>query len=125
MLEEDKVEPVVYDEPAADEARKLDEYNRMLDGTGILQREPDQRRPVPWRYRPGQLPDGPVGAEEYILLYRNRERGGWSSLGRADSREILNTMANILRRFLCELNRACETVYVMEPVLADTGRHSI
>lgn len=122
MLEEDKVEPVVYEELAADEAEKLDGYNRMLEEleyfngnriSGDLFRGGTDLA----NYRTVQL-----GAEEYILLYRNRERGGWTNLGRADSREQLGTLANILRRFLRELNRACETVYVMEPVLADTGR---
>ena len=122
MLEEDKVEPVVYEGLAADEARKLDEYNRMLEELEYF----NENRISGDLFRGGtdlaNYRTARLGAEEYILLYRNRERGGWSSLGRADSREILNTMANILRRFLCELNRACETVYVMEPVLADTGR---
>lgn len=122
MLEEDKVEPVIYEELAAGEAEKLDEYNRMLEEleyfnenriSGDLFRGGTDLA----SYRTVQL-----GAEEYVLLYRNRERSGWTSLGRADSRERLNTMGNTLRRFLCELNRACETVYVMEPVLADTGR---
>lgn len=122
MLEEDKVEPVVYEKLTDDEAEKLDEYNRMLEEleyfnenriSGDLFRGGTDLA----NYRTTQL-----GAEEYVLLYRNRERSGWTSLGRADSREILNTMANILRRFLRELNRACETIYVIEPVLADTGR---
>lgn len=122
MLEEDMVEPVRYEELASDEAKKLDEYNEMREEleyfnenriSGDLFRGGTDLA----RYRTVQF-----GAEEYILLYRNRERDGYTNLGRADSRERLNRMANILRRFLRELNRACETVYIMEPVLADPDR---
>ena len=45
------------------------------------------------------------------------EKGGWTNLGRTDNKKRLNTLANILRRYLLELNRECETVYVLEPVL--------
>lgn len=122
MLEESMVEPVSYEELAAGKAEKLNEYRQMRlelayfhenrisgdlfrGGTNLA------------NYRTVQF-----AAEEYCLLYRNRERGGWSNLGCAHSRERLNTLANILRRFLRELNRACETVYIVEPVLADSGR---
>lgn len=121
MLEEDKVEPVRYRELAVGEAEKLDEYNEMR---GELEYFNENRISGDLfrggtdlaRYRTVQAGDG-----EYLLLYRNRERGGWTNLGRAGSRARLDRMANILRRFLRELNRACETVYVMEPVLADTS----
>lgn len=122
LLEDSMTEPVPYEELASGEAEKLDEYNEMR---GELEYFNENRISGDLfrggidlaRYRTVQF-----GAEEYILLYRNRERDGYTNLGRADSRERLNRMANILRRFLRELNRACETVYIMEPVLADTGR---
>ncbi len=122
MLEEDMVEPIHYEELASDEAKKLDEYNEMRKeleyfnenriGGDLFRGGTDLAR-----YRTVQF-----GAGEYLLLYRNRERDGYTNLGRADNLERLNRMANILRRFLHELNRACETVYVLEPVLADTSR---
>lgn len=122
MLEEDMVEPVRYEELASDEAKKLDEYNEMREeleyfNENRISGDLFRGGTVLARYRTVQF-----GAEEYILLYRNQERDGYTNLGRADSRERLNRMANILRRFLRELNRACETVYIMEPVLADTDR---
>lgn len=122
MLKEDKVEKVEYEELAADEAKKQNEYKRIrseLDYFNVNRISGDLFRGGTdlESYRTVQL-----GKEEYILLYRNRERGGWSNLGRADSRKRLNTLANILRRFLRELNRACETIYIVEPVLADTDR---
>lgn len=122
MLQEDKVEPVPYEELSAGEAEKLDEYNLMRDELEYF----NENRISGDLFRGGTdlaaYRTVQTGAEEYILLYRNRERGGLTNLGRADSRERLNTLANILRRFLRELNRACETVYVVEPVLADTSR---
>ena len=51
------------------------------------------------------------------MVVHNKEKGGWTNLGRTDNKKRLNTLANILRRYLLELNRECETVYVLEPVL--------
>lgn len=59
---------------------------------------------------------------EYLLVYRNREHRGWTNLGQSADKGKLERLANILRRFLRELNRACETVYLVEPVLADRSR---
>lgn len=122
MLEEDKVEKINYEELTADEAEKRREYDTMrseLDYFNVNRISGDLFRGGTdlENYRTVQL-----GKEEYILIYRNRERLGWTNLGCAESREHLNTLANILRRFLRELNRACETVYIVEPVLADIGR---
>ena len=122
MLEEDKMEKIDYEELAADEAEKLREYGMMrseLDYFNVNRISGDLFRGGTdlENYRTVQL-----GKEEYMLMYHNRERVGWTNLGCAGSRERLNTLANILRRFLRELNRACETVYIVEPVLADTDR---
>lgn len=122
MLEEDKIEKIDYEELAADEAEKRKEYVMMRSEltyfnvnriSGDLFRGGTDLE----NYRTVQL-----DKEEYILMYRNREQTGWTNLGSAESRKRLNTLANILRRFLRELNRACETVYIVEPVLADTRR---
>lgn len=122
MLEEDKVEKIDYEELAADEVEKHSEYKAMrseLDYFNVNRICGDLFRGGTdlENYRTVQL-----GREEYMLIYHNREQSGWTHLGRADSRERLNTLANILRRFLRELNRACETIYIVEPVLADTDR---
>lgn len=60
--------------------------------------------------------------ETYMLVYRHREGRGWTNLGQADKVETLERLANILRRFLRELNKRSETLYVVEPVLADRER---
>ena len=58
----------------------------------------------------------------YMLMYRHQEHGGWTNLGQGTDPEELTKLANILRRFLRELNRRSETLYVVEPVLADETR---
>lgn len=122
LLKDSMTKPVPYEELASGEAEKLDEYNEMREELEYF----NENRISGDLFRGGidlaNYWTVQFGAGEYILLYRNRERDGYTNLGRADSRERLNRMANILRRFLRELNRACETVYIMEPVLADTDR---
>lgn len=59
---------------------------------------------------------------EYMLVFRNREEDIWLNLGRTDDKAGLNLLANILRRYLQELNHACETLYIVEPVLSDISR---
>ena len=59
---------------------------------------------------------------EYMLVFHDREEESWMNLGRTDDKEQLNLLANILRRYLLELNRASETLYIIEPVLSDIKR---
>ena len=59
---------------------------------------------------------------EYLLLFQHREYAGWTNLGHGRDVQRLVRLANILRRYLRELNRACETMYLLEPVLADPTR---
>lgn len=60
-----------------------------------------------------------TGKEEYLLVYRHREHGGWTNLGQGSKPDRLEMLANVLRHFLRELNRKSETLYVVEPVLVD------
>ncbi|EOS19243.1 MULTISPECIES: hypothetical protein [Parabacteroides] len=59
---------------------------------------------------------------EYMLVFHDREEDSWMNLGRTDDKKQLNLLANILRRYLLELNRASETLYIIEPVLSDIKR---
>lgn len=59
---------------------------------------------------------------EYMLLFRHKEYAGWTNLGHGDDLRKLVRLANLLRRYLLELNRESETMYLLEPVLADSGR---
>lgn len=63
-----------------------------------------------------------AGTNEFMLVFRNREEGCLMNLGRTDDKERLNLLANILCRYLMELNHACETLYLIEPVLSDPSR---
>ena len=122
MLEADNVEKVDYMELASDEKEKQREYGRMWHELHLL----NENRISGDLFRGGTDLDNyrvvRCGREEYLLAYRNREHRGWTNLGRSADKERLKTLANILRRFLRELNRACETLYIVEPVLADKSR---
>ncbi len=122
MLEADNVLEVDYKELSADEAEKRKEYNQMRQELPIF----NENRISGDLFRGGTRLDNykivKVGKDEYMLVFHNRERSGWTNLGRADGRERLNTLANILRRTLRDLNQECETIYVIEPVLTDPER---
>lgn len=53
-------------------------------------------------------------SKEYLLVFWNREEETWMNLGRSDNKKKLNRWANTLRRYLQDLNRQCEALYVME-----------
>lgn len=55
-----------------------------------------------------------AGKEEYMLVFRNEEEDQWMNLERSRNRDKLCYRANLLRHYLRELNRECETVYVIE-----------
>lgn len=122
MLEADNVEKVDYMELASDEKEKQREYGRMWHELHLL----NENRISGDLFRGGTDLDNyrvvRCGREEYLLAYRNREHRGWTNLGRSADKERLKILANILRRFLRKLNRACETLYIVEPVLADRSR---
>lgn len=60
-----------------------------------------------------------LGNREWLLVFRGREEEKRMNLGRSDSRKTLNGWANTLCRYLRELNRQCEAVYVVEKGLFD------
>lgn len=55
-----------------------------------------------------------MNPSESLLVFRNRERKVWMTLGRSPDRNKLGRMANVLRSFLLKLNRECEAMYVVE-----------
>lgn len=52
--------------------------------------------------------------KEFLLVFWNEEEKCWMNLERGSKEERLNALANTLRRYLQELNRQSETVYVIE-----------
>lgn len=122
MLRPKNVRSVEFEKLSTDEAGKRQEYAEMRAMlpffnenrlTGDLFRGGTRLD----SYRTVKTDDG-----QYMLMYRHRERGGWTNLGQSDNVDTLNKLANILRRFLRELNRRSETLYIVEPVLADETR---
>lgn len=122
MLDADNVEKVDYMELASDETEKQKEYRQMRAGLVLF----NENHISGDLFRGGTDLDNfrivNAGDGQYLLAYRNREHRGWTNLGRSDDKDRLARLANILRRFLRELNRSCETVYFVEPVLADKDR---
>lgn len=55
-----------------------------------------------------------AGNGEWLLMFRGKEETKRMNLGRSDSKNTLNGWANTLCRYLRELNRLCEAVYVVE-----------
>ncbi len=60
-----------------------------------------------------------AGNGEWLLVFRGKEEAKRMNLGRSDSKKTLNGWANTLCRYLRELNRLCEAVYVVEKNLFD------
>lgn len=122
MLRPENVRPVEFKKLSTEEEGKRREYAEMRAAlpffnenliTGDLFRGGTRLD----SYRTVKTEDG-----QYMLIYRHRERYGWTNLGQSDNTERLEELANILRRFLRELNRRSETLYIVEPVLADPAR---
>lgn len=113
------VEAVVEDTPPATKDEKL-------------KRHEDLRRHLPifnsnWingsLFREGITPGNynlvDAGNGEWLLVFRGKEETKRMNLGRSDNKKTLNGWANTLCRYLRELNRLCEAVYVVEKNLFD------
>lgn len=122
MLDAGNVEKVDYVELASDEKEKQKEYDRMWRELHLL----NENRISGDLFRGGTNLDNfrivKYGRVEYLLAYRNREHPGWTNIGQSTDKDRLKVLANIFRRFLRELNRACETLYIVELVLTDRNR---
>lgn len=59
---------------------------------------------------------------EWLLVFRGKEEENRLNLGRSNDKARLGRWANTLCRYLRELNRLCETVYVVESNLLETKR---
>ena len=60
-----------------------------------------------------------VGNGEWLLVFQGREERLRMNLGRSDDKQRLRGWANTLCRYLRDLNRQCEAVYVVEKSLFD------
>lgn len=121
MLDADKVEKIDTDTAKEDDDRR-DDYTRLRHDLPIF----NENKISGDLFRNGTRLDSyrivDAGQGYYMLVFRNRERDGWTNLGRDKDKKKLNMLAMVLRRFLWRLNRECETLYVFEPVLVDESR---
>jgi len=63
---------------------------------------------------------------EWLLVFREKEEDSFMNLGRSDDKHRLGRWANTLCRYLRELNRQCEAVYVVEKELfGDEGSDTV
>lgn len=117
LFSEKYINPVSYEQTASDDEGKRKEYSKLRTELPIF----NDNRISGDLFRHGLSLDNyrivEASKGEYMLIYRNQEKEGWTNLGRTDNKEQLNTLANILRKYLLELNRDCETVYILESVL--------
>lgn len=113
--------PVEPDAPPADDDEKLMRYETLRQVLPIFN--------INWIS--GGLFRGGIDLEnyklvklerEYLLVFRNKEENEWMNLGRSDDKEKLRGWANTLRRYLQELNRQCETIYIIENNLLKPSR---
>ena len=122
MLNEDNVTAVTYEELATDKKEKNREYSQLRVELPIF----NENRISGDLFRNGTCLDNykivQAKKNEYMLVFRNREKSGWTNLGRTDDKKRLNTLANIMRRYLRELNWECETIYVVETVLVEPSK---
>lgn len=117
ILEPENVTTVTYEQLATDEEGKHKEYSQLRAELPIFNRNRISGDLFRHGISLGNYRIVEAKKDEYLLVFHNKEKGGWTNLGRTDDKKRLNTLANILRRYLLELNRECETVYVLEPVL--------
>lgn len=113
LFDDDMVEAVEPDEAPLAEEERLSRYEDLRRNLPIFNSN--------WMsgslFREGirldnynLVPDG----KEWILAFRGREERLRMNLGRSDDKMRLRLWANTLCRYLCELNRQCEAVYVVE-----------
>lgn len=122
MLKPNKVQPVKFVLLSKDKEGRRKEYAEMRASLAFF----NENLITGDLFRGGTSLDNykivTTPEDTYLLIYRHQERGGWTNLGQDTETGRLERLANILRRFLRELNRKSETLYVVEPVLADKTR---
>ena len=122
MLRPGNVQPVEFERLARDEEGKRKEYAEMRATLPFFNENLITGDLFRGGTRLGNYKIVRTDDDLYMLMYRHQEHGGWTNLGQGTDPKELARLANILRRFLRELNRRSETLYVVEPVLADGTR---
>lgn len=119
MLDDDSVEAVWRVELPDDEDEKIEQYEMMRRELPVF----NHNFISSGLFRGGVLLSNyrlvHAADHGYMLVFNNQEEKFSMNLGRIGKKEHLNLLANILCRYLLELNRECETLYIVEPVLSD------
>ena len=121
ILENSYMEPIVPEKLPEDDKEKFEQYSWLRMELPVF----NQNFISSGLFRGGIFLNNyrlvSVDENEYMLVFRNQEENIWMNLGRTNKKAELNTLANILRHYLQELNHACETLYIVEPVLSNTS----
>lgn len=121
ILENSYMEPIIPEKQPEDDNEKFKQYSWLRTELPVF----NNNCISSGLFRGGIFMDNYrlvlADENEYMLVFRNREENIWMNLGRTNKKAELNTLANILRHYLQELNHACETLYIVEPVLSSTS----
>ena len=113
------VEAVAEDTPPATKDEKLKRYEDLRRHLPIFNSNWINGSLFREGITPGNYNLVDAGNGEWLLVFRGKEETRRMNLGRSDSKKTLNGWANTLCRYLRELNRLCEAVYVVEKNLFD------
>lgn len=118
ILENSYMEPIIPEKQPEDDNEKFKQYSWLRTELPVF----NNNFISSGLFRGGIFLDNyrivHADENEYMLVFRNLEENIWMNLGRTNKKAELNTLANILRHYLQELNCACETLYIVEPVLS-------
>ena len=121
ILENSYMEPIIPEKQPEDDNEKFKQYSWLRTELPVF----NNNCISSGLFRGGIFMDNYrlvlADENEYMLVFRNQEENIWMNLGRTNKKAELNTLANILRHYLQELNHACETLYIVEPVLSSTS----
>lgn len=113
------VEAIAEDTPPATKDEKLKRYEELRRHLPIFNSNWINGSLFREGITPGNYNLVDAGNGEWLLVLRGKEETRRMNLGRSDSKKTLNGWANTLCRYLRELNRLCEAVYVVEKNLFD------
>lgn len=117
----DTVETVEPDEPPATEAEKLDRDEELRRNLPIFNSNWISGSLFREGIRLSAYNLVRTWNSEWLLVFQGREERLRMNLGRSDDKKKLCRWANTLCRYLRELNRQCEAVYVVEKSLFESA----
>lgn len=114
MLDDTNIEPVELTLPWDDKEVKLQQYTLLRNELAVFNSNVISGGFFRGGIRLDNYKLVKADEKEYLLVFWNEEEKQWMNLERSSDKAQLNELANTLRRYLRELNRLCETVYVVE-----------